>query len=337
MLEQRCVYCSPLQPASERYTDEHVIPEAFGKFKNNLVLNQGVCDGCNQFFANNLDLILGRGSVEAIRRLDFRIKPPDEADDILRNRISYTLSTGDQFDGLKVELGSEQGELVILLLPQVGFQRINGNGYVYLTERELADVSKPLPKDIDTKSQVYLVYNTDEIEQRFEQLLRARNIKPQETTKVIDLPIQRGQEVTVAVKAKLDDMIFRTISKIAFNYLVKIQGIDFAVKSNFDPIRRYIRYGEKTGYTIVDANRKPILEYDQVRYRQTNGHIITLSWSKDGRHLIGQVSLFNFVTYNVILARNYSGVLMPIRSGHLFSIETMEVQPLLGASSQLLG
>jgi hypothetical protein len=139
------------------------------------------------------------------------------------------------------------------------------------------------------------------------------------------LPIHVGQEVIVEIKTKVDDFIFRAVAKIAFNYLVKIAGIEFATKSDFDPIRNYIRYGEKPNYKPVYFNQKPILAYDSNRIRQTNGHLLTLDWSSNGQNLLGQVSLFNFATYKVILARSFSGIYIPIRSGHLFDIQTFLV------------
>lgn len=181
MPEDRCVYCWPNKPAKVPYTAEHVVPEAFGNFKRNLVLNQGVCGECNQFFGNGIDRLIGRGSAEAIRRLDLRIKPAGEVGDVLYDRIDVSLSTNNELDGLKMELGNEQGELVVLLVHQVRFRMQDGGGHIYVTEKELEDASKPLPKGIDVNGEIALVFDTDTAQERLIELLASRDIKPEKT------------------------------------------------------------------------------------------------------------------------------------------------------------
>jgi len=57
---------------------EHVMPQSFGRFKNNLTLIETVCDVCNEYFGNNLELDLGRGSWEGLSRYTHGVKPPDQ-------------------------------------------------------------------------------------------------------------------------------------------------------------------------------------------------------------------------------------------------------------------
>lgn len=336
MSERRCIYCSPNRPAETPYNREHVIPEAFGRFRNNLVLNEGVCRDCNDFFGRTIDRFLGRGSAEAVRRLDYRLKPPEEAHEILRDRVRFALSADNQFDELIVDYGNENGELVILLVPQVGFPKRDGSGWVYIAESDLKDTLRPLPKEIDTQSTNILVFNSEPMKQRLIRLLADRGIKYQEITEESMLPTQTGEQALVEVRAVLDDMILRCIAKIAFNYLAKIMGIDFVTKQEFDSIRTYVRYGKGPGYDVVRVEREPILAHDSVRLCQTSGHLVTVGWSADGRNLIGQVSLFNFTAYRIILLRSFSGIWRPIRRGHHFDIESLEVEPLLGVSNQFV-
>jgi hypothetical protein len=60
----KCIYCLHDVPP-EGFNTEHVILEAFGKFKSNLTLNKVVCRACNQFFGDHIDRILARDSFEA--------------------------------------------------------------------------------------------------------------------------------------------------------------------------------------------------------------------------------------------------------------------------------
>lgn len=67
-----CIYC---RATGAPFSRDHVIPEAFGKFENNFVLTC-VCSECNQFFGDELELVLGRNSREAILRLHHGVKAP---------------------------------------------------------------------------------------------------------------------------------------------------------------------------------------------------------------------------------------------------------------------
>ncbi len=63
MLEP-CIYCGSDRPP--RVKREHVMPQMFGTFKDNWTVDF-VCDGCNQFFGDKLEVYLGRDSMEALQ------------------------------------------------------------------------------------------------------------------------------------------------------------------------------------------------------------------------------------------------------------------------------
>src|SRR5579859_2011619 len=59
---RRCIYC--LEDKDDgAFNRDHVIPEAFGMFDENLVLSC-VCRECNQFFGDGIEMDLGRDSME---------------------------------------------------------------------------------------------------------------------------------------------------------------------------------------------------------------------------------------------------------------------------------
>jgi hypothetical protein len=60
----RCIYCR-LEKSEERFRKaEHVMPQSYGKFEKNLTLHGVVCDDCNQYFGDTLELVLGRDTYE---------------------------------------------------------------------------------------------------------------------------------------------------------------------------------------------------------------------------------------------------------------------------------
>jgi hypothetical protein len=84
---RRCIYCLEEKP-DDKFNREHVIPEGFGRFENNLVLTC-VCRGCNDFFSKELDLKLGRDAVEGIDRFRFGVKKPEEYKSLGKRSTSY--------------------------------------------------------------------------------------------------------------------------------------------------------------------------------------------------------------------------------------------------------
>jgi len=334
MPSNKCMYCSPDSPAEARITEEHVLSKAFGEFqdkhtRSKFTLKDGVCHCCNQFFGNNLEVIFARtGSLESVLRLAYKIVSPDKKAKYLRKDwVRSSLKATGKLDGLVLEFQSENDELIVSIVPQVGFPRRDRAGWIYITESELANLSKPLPEEIDITKLNILIFNSEEVKLRLNQLLARRNIKVQEQISEDLLPLQKGQEIDVAVESKINSIVFRCIAKYAFNYLAKIAGIDFVVKTDFNPIRAYIRYGVEPNYQIVTISNRPILANDTLLRQKTSGHLIVIDFPPNGRDIVGQVSLFNSITYNVVLAKNFSGLWRPIRSGHHFNIQQMVAEP----------
>ena len=101
-------------------------------------------------------------------------------------------------------------------------------------------------------------------------------------------------------------------------------------------MRQFVRFGTVPSYPLVDVSLTPILQDDQQALRQTDGHLLTLSWDKSFLDLIGQVSLFNQLTYRVSLCRQFGHALWrPIRSGHHYDLATKKIKPLFGFSREL--
>ena len=74
----KCIYCRLNKPSEEFRKREHVIPASFGRFESNLVLRNRVCDSCNQFFGDNLEIHLACDTYEGLYRFESGIKTPKE-------------------------------------------------------------------------------------------------------------------------------------------------------------------------------------------------------------------------------------------------------------------
>jgi hypothetical protein len=72
----KCVYCLQEKSVNAYKKREHVIPQCYGVFvPDNLILRKVVCDECNQYFGDNIELYLGRDTIEGIIRYKFGIEP----------------------------------------------------------------------------------------------------------------------------------------------------------------------------------------------------------------------------------------------------------------------
>jgi hypothetical protein len=155
---------------------------------------------------------------------------------------------------------------------------------------------------------------------------------------MLQAPVAQDGQVQMEIASQLDATIFRAIAKIAFNYVAHQHGARFALQSDFDEVRNFIRYGTtpSSGLAVQHSSR-PILTTDTRNSRQTNGHLITFDWNAGGTGLLAQVSLFNAVTYRVVICPHYSGLWhRDMRRGHHFDIEDRSITPLFSASLGLL-
>ena len=74
----KCIYCLEDKPIQSFTKVEHVLPQSFGSFQNNFTLHGAVCDECNQYFGDNLEIDLGRDTFEGISRHEYGTIGPKE-------------------------------------------------------------------------------------------------------------------------------------------------------------------------------------------------------------------------------------------------------------------
>jgi hypothetical protein len=216
-------------------------------------------------------------------------------------------------------------------VPQVGLPRRAHSGWIYLTEAELADPDRDLPSEYDRQRQIRVVAPSLESQQHLIDLLAQREISFHQEGTFPLLSPDMG-EIEIYVNSKVDPLIKRCVAKMVFNYLAHVTSREFVLLSAFNTSRAYIRHGTPSNYPIVVADDTPILADDHRTLRQTDGHLVTVNWAKGNQHVVGQLSLFNRVTYRVALARNFTGLWRPICRGHHFDLETSKISPLFATS-----
>ena len=311
--------------SDEGFPREHVVPKAFGRFRENLTLDC-VCGACNEFFNKELELFLTRDSVEAMLRVRYGLKTRSGRRKLGTNRLVVKVtSPGDWYGArLSIERNETGTDIKAEPFPQVAFRKFGESDWKWFLEEELAETKdwERFRTDAETK----IVGKPDAVVQRL-------------SNKLIRLGIvfkkrgdfeKHGGQVQVFAESILDDIIFRGVAKIAFNFLAHLKGGDFALRSDFDAIRNYVRLGVRPSPLPVVVTKIPILHGDDSLYRQTNGHVIVLDWDKVNQGIVCLLSLFNHLTYHVNLCWQYSGVWHPLGSGRHFDLGTLTISEVRG-------
>lgn len=329
-----CIYCKRPDPPCG-FNTEHVIQKALGAFRGNLTLSDSeVCWDCNDYFNKHLDVMLTRDSYEALLRIEHGLKNPAEIGGMFKERVTFRLPPdGTNWGGavLQLQPHPEGGACrpVVNLVPQVGFERKDGGGWDYIAE----EVLRAEPGIGERVARMYgkrrvILFDSDETQGRLLATLGQLGIPFKKEDKFRGLPPLARGEVTTEVQATFDNLLARAVCKIAFNYMAKTQGTEFALRSEFDAARRYVRYGEGKGDAFLTFEEGTRFRNAAGQPRRQSEHTLMLEWNGNREELIGRVHLFGETRYAIRLCTRWGGLWRQVMSGHLFDLESMEVTEL---------
>jgi hypothetical protein len=330
-----CIYC---KSENKPFHREHVLPQAFGTFEpDSPVLKDFVCADCNNYFGRTLEFALSRDSMEAVLRLRHGIKPASEAKELPYRKLELKVGQPGPWLGATVVLEADSTGKAIepVLVPQVAFKWKTETEWTFFLESELDDASRlaPFRGSLPGSLEIRILVPSHSDHERLVEKLRKLDIKFMKHG-VLEQPMTEDGKIQLEIASQVDDTIFRAIAKIAFNYVAWVHGANFVLRSDFDDLRNYIRYGKPPWWApAVRPFKAPILADDLPHFRQTNGHLITFNWNYKQMGLVAQVSLFNTITYHVLFCLSYSGIWHDnMRRGHHFDIEERTVTPLTSTS-----
>jgi len=198
---------------------EHVIPQCFGRFTpDNLILYKDVCDECNQYFGENLELFLAKDTIEGIKRYSHGIKPKTPVKK--RLRVKSKICEGEWKGTIVVERYQEPGKIGLEKVLQAGFFNKLKHEYVFFEPDQIPTREGLEQKGYDLKE--HMVWLIAEDGEELDFLIDSLRNKGINISSKDDLIKQSrlGQEVKVETELTIDRVIFRGISKIALNYLL---------------------------------------------------------------------------------------------------------------------
>ena len=313
-----CIYCLEDQTPSCFTKVEHVVPQSFGRFENNLTLHETVCDGCNKYFGDNLEIALGRDTYEGGLRFEYGLRQPSEFKSLgKKTRLTVKIHEG-EFKGAYAyrEYSENQGGIIVKPVPQVGFRKAVDSeiDYYLLNDIPPKQYFDQNGYDLDQPGSIRIVPSSDVESIKLVLLEKGFTFKAHKDVN----PHDSEPSLLCKVEGAIDVTIFRVVAKISFNYLAYWQGRDFMLEADFNPTRRYIRYGVKPQYSLIKIRQEPILGDEPLYGKRRSGHLLTVDWAADKRSIVGQVSLFNWLTYSVCLARDFLGEHRAIQKGQFF-------------------
>jgi HNH endonuclease len=311
-----CIYCRSSD--AEEFPREHVIPQSFGSFDDNLTLGC-VCGECNSYFAKHLELQFARESAESVARYRHGLRDMESAS--RTTRIIARINVPGPLLGAKVLLrpNAAMNGIDIVYLPQVGFKNKNAEDRKCYTAEEL---NSDALRGLEVADVMTLMVTTPDEEERLRSRLRELGLGPTKQISRDEIPPR--SDIKTRVICEFDFNMSRCVAKIAFNYLAYVleENVPRLLQHDFDPVRNYVRHGSSSEHPIVYFSSKPRLDNEGGSRAFVDGHILAVGWDNSEEIIGCGLSLFNAMTYQVILCRKYGGVWFPLKTGHAFNFET---------------
>lgn len=289
-----------------------------------------VCQDCNTELGRALDLQLSRHSLEAVLRIQCGLGADAEARNYLKKRIRLCLPRDHRLSGLHLHVVAQpSGDIAPTLLPQARIRLKDGSIRCILKE-DLARELPPLIADIVEKGvSLYWSATDSEDELRLKALVADAGYQVVDWTPDPVIPTLTPEELEMEVTASIDQVLARAMAKIGFNYFVHVAGMrspSLILRSNFDAIREFVRYGKWGSRTFVRPTHAPILADEHEEGQRVVGHLLTLVWGQVSRSaIIAQVSLFNEIRYDIVLSELPPVVWADLGSGHFYNVKSKTV------------
>lgn len=315
-----CVYCKNNQKTFNKR--EHVIPQAFGKFQSNFILNdrtkkdETVCDDCNESLGRELENFFAIDSYEGYIGRNRHMNLQKSAN---RKRIVITLAEG-FYVGIKVELLAGHK---IKILPQIGLQKKDST-WNYFLLKELTNIELS-NYDLSNSANFRAICLSDsESKDAFAGL--GIPFKKGE-----NLPVPQEKDILCKVEWQNDKLIYRTVAKIAFNYFIFHNNNNLISEEYFDDIRNFILHG--VGNLVVVDNES-ILANEQGKKKVLKGHVVVMTQDNFGK-IIVQLSLFNEFRYTITIAKYLPQHIrnrISLDFGHFFNIDNNKIENITKSS-----
>lgn len=306
---QTCVYCCNTDPA-DFVGREHVLPQSFGTFGSKTPTLRCVCDRCNAFFKKELDQPFARDTLEGITRYKKGIFSREvRAQKGLEISLSECKEAG-EFSGVLIK--GVDGTTAQLLPPVAQFHALNVSTGCYdkFTKEQIRGLKLSEESYGKLGERQYRVFaaSQEEHDAIIEELRKAgisyrekgrfqpdflQDKKPGETT-----------ELEVKIEGTIDDAKKRALVKMLFNYATHCLGPSETLKPEWDKARLFVRFAGETLRARIST--KPFWDGQETENWRFEDNSYNLRLENLDGNVVGVIQFFNLLTYEFILAENYS-------------------------------
>lgn len=322
--QRTCIYCRRTSDEVE-FNREHVLPEAFGKFKGALTLRDAVCEPCNSYFSRTLDLELSRKAVEGLERYRWGVKKPEEIEKFNFENIKLRAVEEGDFKGAKVELyhNEEEARIVARPVDGVAIHNTGDDEFTHFTFEQIR-TGRWRDSPVDWRRGIR-IFGPDPLVAELRAILAAQGVTPA-TFRPLVAPVD---DVRIEQEFSITQLMQRGIAKIAMNYLTFRQGAAFVLLPAFDPIRRFVRYGELPHLPAVHSTWELPFRSNAPEDARPVIHWIDINAHEDHRNLLGNVVLFGFMDHIVMLAENFASPWPDLPVAHIYNPKLLTVSEVI--------
>lgn len=309
-----CIYCLE-KKSDELFNREHVIPEAFGKFEENLVLDC-VCTDCNSYFGDSIDLKLARDSIEGLDRHWSGMKPVAEFKSLGRRSTTHVrFPEGSIYGGEGYPAPNpDGGELRVMAYPQLGLEQPDV-ARCWFRREDVPERSSLESLGFDLKNDLFIHVREMSAEDARELLLSKGYTKLADFTVYDPPPEETIETLMVGI---IGDPERRAATKIAMGYVAAVTNPALVRTPPFDEVRKFARHGLGSSRVHVSENPWRVTRADGPPAR---GHYLVAATQPSGL-IVAQVSLFLRIRYVVHLMTTPLATSTPMVScAHFFDID----------------
>ncbi|OQW37741.1 MAG: hypothetical protein A4E20_17530 [Nitrospira sp. SG-bin2] len=279
-----------------------------------MVLNNNeVCRDCNSTLGRDLDQILSRDSFEGMIRANSLAQEQGAGERFSPRRAWLYVPDEQQFGVLRgARMVIDPNTRRPTLLDQILVRSQDGSLHTFL-EHDFSQAAATIFHNLPPHAIRVIGLNREKVDVLM-QMVRDRGItlKDRET---VDPPVAILQpDIRMVTEGRIDVRTWRAVAKIAFNYLAYHAGAQYVLSGKFDPIRDFVT-GRRTDHAMVQLLNSPILAHETYHWRAFEGHLV--AYQDEGRTLRGKVSLYNSITYEVMLCGDL-GLYYTMKQGHAF-------------------
>jgi HNH endonuclease len=328
-----CIYCG--FSGRDKFAREHVIPYAFGRFQYALTLGC-VCGECNHYFSKYLDSEFASESAESIVRFRHGLRDAESAERTRTVRAKANIPG--PILGAKVLLrpdASAKSGIGNVYVPQVGLKNKDEADWRWYTLEDLnAEVMRTIEPGAGIR--LFITSEADGEEETVKSKMREQEEKIRSKLRGLGLgptvPISResvppNREFKTRVTCDFTFNMSRCVAKIAFNYLAYVLGenTSLLLRKEFDIVRKYVRDGAASEEPVVYFSQTPKFEQEPDKAPFVDGHIISAGADPTTEGIGCILSLFNAMSYRVVLCRKYDGVWFA-PTAHSYDFQSNEVR-----------